>query len=111
MDPFIQSTVVSPTDATVVAIPMDKCFQLDSLVNSILVQAPLDSDVYLCIYNPTRNTDGLSPNQGIWIPRGVCISIQVYANTQIGAPDYLVGMSVGEVSYPYSVTPNPLGIV
>jgi len=90
------------TDGTIV-IPLDKCFQLDASVGFIRLES--GDDIYLCVYNPTRQPSGLPLPSGSRIRANIERTFKVGENTQVGESDYLVCISDGADSVEYQVLP------
>ncbi len=101
---FAKQTVPTngATEGTI-TIPLDKCFQLDASVGFIRLES--DHDIYLCVYNPTRQPGGLPLPSGSEVPANIERTFKVGENTQVGEADYLVCLSDGANSVPYQVLP------
>ena len=85
-----------------ISIPLDKCFQLDASVKSIVIGS--DSAIVFMVYNPTTQASGVDLDFGIPIVASSPKSFSVYSNTQVGGPEYLVCLSTGSDSLDYDVT-------
>ncbi len=85
-----------------IIIPLDKCFQLDASVKSIVIGS--DSPIVFMIYNPTSQASGVDLDFGIPIVASFPQSFSVYSNTQVGGAEYLVCLSTGQSSITYDVT-------
>jgi hypothetical protein len=99
---FTKQTVPTngATEGTI-AIPLDKCFQLDPSVGSIKIES--SHEIYFCVYNPTRNPSGINANSGSRVYPNVLALYVVGENTQVGNSDYLVCLSQNSESLTYSV--------
>ena len=93
-----------PTNGSIedIIVPIEKCFQLDASVKSIVVAS--NSAITFMVYNPTTQVSGVDLDLGIPITATTPHSFSVYSNTQVGAGEYLVCLSTGSDSLDYDVT-------
>lgn len=94
-----------PTNGAIgtIAIPLDKCFQLDASVGFIQLES--EHEIYLCVYNPIRQSSGLPLPSGSRVVAKTSRTFKVGENTRVSESDYLVCISDGSDSVEYQVLP------
>jgi hypothetical protein len=98
-----KQTVPTNGATETIAIPLDKCFQLDASVGFIRLES--EHEIYLCVYNPARQPDGLPLPSGSKIEPRMPRTFKVGENTQVSESDYLVCISDGSDGVEYQVYP------